>query len=210
MKLLVVAPNWIGDAIMAQPLLRLLRARWPQAHITVLAPPHVAPVFECMDEVAQVLPEALAHGKLQWRARVAIARRLRGEDYARAYVLPNSLKSALIPWLARIPVRVGYTGEARALLLNRRLPNPDKHQRPPMTRWYAELAGADDAASAARAAALDTSGTDRPRLSVDLARATIVKAKYLGSATVTVGSGPATVALPDQGELSALTAKLVV
>ena len=190
MKLLVVAPNWIGDAIMAQPLLRLLRARWPQAHITVLAPPHVAPVFECMDEVAQVLPEALAHGKLQWRARVAIARRLRGEGYARAYVLPNSLKSALIPWLARIPVRVGYTGEARALLLNRRLPNPDKHQRPPMTRWYAALAGADDAASAARAAALDASGADRPRLSVDLARATIVKAKYLGSATVTVGFCP--------------------
>ncbi len=190
LKLLVVAPNWIGDAIMAQPMLRLLRARWPDALITVLAPPHVAPVFECMAEVAHVIPEALVHGKLQWRARVAIARNLRGLRFDRAYVLPNSFKSAVIPWLARIPVRVGYTGEARAWLVNRRLPNPDKRHRPPMTRWYAALAGIDDAPSAARAAALDAGGADRPRLAVELARVAIVKAKYLGSAPLCVGFCP--------------------
>ena len=115
MKLLVVAPNWIGDAIMAQPLLRLLRARWPQAHIAVLAPPHVAPVFECMDEVAQVLPEALAHGKLQWRARVAIARRLRGEgddQIAAAVVLDVELI---------LEGRLGGAAQRRQLRLDRQL-----------------------------------------------------------------------------------------
>src|SRR5665213_1449372 len=58
-----------------------------------------------------------------------------------AYVLPNSIKSALLPWLARIPLRVGYQGEGRVLLLNRRLPNPTG--RPPMVAFYGALAGPD-------------------------------------------------------------------
>jgi heptosyltransferase-2 len=48
-----------------------------------------------------------------------------------AYVLPNSIKSALVPWLAGVPVRVGYHGEGRWLLLNRRLANPAEDGR----RW---------------------------------------------------------------------------
>jgi len=67
-----------------------------------------------------------------------VARELRGR-FDTAYVLPNSLKSALIPWLARIPRRVGYQGEGRFVLLNKRLPNPVG--RPPMVAFYSALAG---------------------------------------------------------------------
>ena len=51
------------------------------------------------------------------------------------------MKSALLPFWAGIPERVGYHGEARYGLLTRRLPNPDKHARPPMVAWYGALAG---------------------------------------------------------------------
>ncbi|HEU4623099.1 MAG TPA: lipopolysaccharide heptosyltransferase II [Burkholderiaceae bacterium] len=187
MKILVVAPNWIGDAVMAQPMLRLLRRRWPNARITALAPAHVAPVLDAMPEVTRTIPTWFGHGGVQLFERVGLARKLRREAFDRAYVLPNSAKSALIPWLAGIPVRVGYAGEWRVGLLNRRLPNPARNAaRPPMVERYAALA-VDDPQRIDR---LDTRHADRPRLTVDPASVAITKAKFLGGAKRTIGFCP--------------------
>ncbi len=132
---LVVAPQWIGDAVMSEPLLARLAARGEQ--LSVAALPWVAPVYRAMPQVAEVIEFPFAHGRLDWAERRRVARALRGRFDA-AYVLPNSLKSALIPWLARIPKRIGYHGEGRYLLLNQRLPNPPG--RPPMVAFYSALA----------------------------------------------------------------------
>jgi heptosyltransferase-2 len=138
-RTLIIAPNWIGDAVMAQPLLALIHQFDPSGSIDVLAPAHVAPVFEAMREVARVRLAPQAHGRLQLRARLATARRLRRERYDRCYLLPNSLKSALIPWMAGIARRIGYRGEARRLLVNAcHEPRPGKQQ--PMVEFYAHLA----------------------------------------------------------------------
>jgi len=134
---LVIAPQWIGDAVMAQPLLAALAARGEV--LTVAALPWVAPALRAMPAVAEVVELPFAHGRLDWAARRRVAATLRGR-FERAYVLPNSIKAALIPWLARIPLRIGYQGEGRPILLNRRLPNPGG--RPPMVAFYAALAGA--------------------------------------------------------------------
>jgi heptosyltransferase-2 len=139
-RTLVVAPNWIGDAVMAQPLIALIQRADPQGSIDVLAPPATAPVFRAMAEVANVIVAPNQHGRLQWRERWRLARTLRPHDYERCYVLPNSAKSALIPWLAGIPERIGHHGEARYLLINRRLPAAAAAGRP-MVEFYADLAG---------------------------------------------------------------------
>ena len=123
---------------MTEPLLRALHARGER--ITVGALPWVAPVYRAMAAVAEVIEFPFAHGGLQWSARRAMARQLRGR-FQRAIVCPNSLKSALLPFWAGIPERVGYHGEARYGLLTQRLPNPHKHDRPPMVAWYGALAG---------------------------------------------------------------------
>jgi heptosyltransferase-2 len=136
--ILVVAPNWIGDALMAQPLLARLRASRPRARIDAIAPPWVAPVLRRMAEIDEVIEADLRHGRLQLAARWRLGRRLRQRGYAEAYVLPNTLKSALPPFFAGIPVRVGFRGEARHGLLNRVLePGP---AREPMAQHYARLA----------------------------------------------------------------------
>ena len=132
MRTLVVAPNWIGDALMAQPLLARLGGT-----IDVLAPPWVAPVVRRMPEVAEVIEAPLRHGALQLGERWRLARELRRRGYDRAVVLPNSWKSALIPFLARIPERVGYVGEMRHGLLNKTFPN----QKQSMPAHYARLGG---------------------------------------------------------------------
>jgi heptosyltransferase-2 len=127
---------------MAQPLLARLRAKHPQARLEALGPPWVAPVLRRMPEVDEVIEADFRHGALQLGARWRLARALRTRGYDLALVLPNSWKSALVPFFAGIPVRAGYTGEARHVLLNRRY----RASGAPMAEHYAALA---DAAAAA-------------------------------------------------------------
>lgn len=133
---LIIAPQWIGDAVMTEPLLRRLHARGER--LTVGALPWVAPVYRAMPQVADVIEFPFAHGGLQFKARRSIAQRLTGQ-FDKAYVLPNSLKSALLPFLASIPERIGYLGEARVGLLTHRLKNPKN--KPPMVAFYSALSG---------------------------------------------------------------------
>lgn len=136
MNSLVIAPQWIGDAVMTEPLMRRLASRGER--LTVGAVPWVAPVYRAMPQVADVVEFPFQHGGLQWRARRSLARDLHGR-FDTAYVLPNSLKSALLPFLASIPRRVGYLGEARVGLLTHRLRNPKG--KPPMVAFYSALSG---------------------------------------------------------------------
>jgi heptosyltransferase-2 len=144
---LVIAPQWIGDAVMTEPLLRRLAARGER--IAVGAVPWVAPVYRAMPQVEEIIEFPFQHGGLQLRDRRRIAKEVEGR-FDIAYVLPNSLKSALLPFLASIPKRVGYLGEARVGLLTHRLKNPKG--KPPMVAFYSALSGDADA------------GIDRPQL----------------------------------------------
>jgi heptosyltransferase-2 len=139
LRTLVISPNWIGDAVMAQPLLQLLKRQHPERAIDVLAPPSVAPVWRAMMEVDAVLETPFRHGALQLKERWKYAQMLRARGYADAYVLPNTLKYALIPSLAGIPRRVGYKGEMRYGLLN--VMHHDDAPPRPMVAFYAALAG---------------------------------------------------------------------
>ncbi len=141
MKALIVAPSWIGDTVLAQPLFRRLHERTPGLQLDALAPRWVAPVLERMPEIAQVVDSPFAHGELSLKARHRLARRLAATDYQRAYVLPNSLKSALVPFFAGIPERIGFIGERRYGLINQRH-TLDKTLLPQMAERFAQLAEA--------------------------------------------------------------------
>ena len=151
-RTLIISPNWIGDAVMAQPLLQLLRAAHPERPIDVLAPPSVAPVWRQMAQVDTVIEAPFRHGALQLKLRWRFARQLRRRGYADAYVLPNTLKFALIPWLAGIARRVGYKGESRHGLINV-MHHDDAAAPRPMVAFYAALARPPAAAPAALPAA---------------------------------------------------------
>jgi heptosyltransferase-2 len=137
-RFLVVAPNWIGDALMAQPLLARLREKLPQARIDVLAPAWVAPVVRRMPEVSGVIETAFEHGTFALRERWKLGRTLKALGYDQALVLPNTWKSALVPFFADIPLRSGYVGESRYGLLN--LLYRKQGAREPMATHYARLA----------------------------------------------------------------------
>ncbi|HEY9532682.1 MAG TPA: lipopolysaccharide heptosyltransferase II [Burkholderiales bacterium] len=134
-RILVVAPNWIGDALMAQPLLARLHERLAELRLDVLAPEWVAPVMHRMPEVADVIAVPFRHGGLQLRERWRVGRSLRSRGYRQAIVLPNTWKSALVPFFADIPLRSGYVGESRYGLLNLLYRKSDS----PMMLHYARL-----------------------------------------------------------------------
>ena len=140
MKILVVAPSWIGDTILAQPFFALLKRKHPAARIEVLAADWSAPLLARMAEVDAVINNPFGHGEFNFFARRTLGRRLAGADHSTAYVLPNSWKSALVPFFAGIPCRIGYQGEARYLLLNERH-RLDTIRHPQLVQRYAALAG---------------------------------------------------------------------
>jgi len=138
-SILIIAPNWIGDAVMTQPLLASLKAQYPESKIDVLASTWVAPIYRACSEVHEVIEAKFEHKQLQWGLRKELASKLALKKYQACFVLPNSLKSALIPWLANIPFRIGYRGELRFGLINVALDNPSKVNRPPMVEHYLAL-----------------------------------------------------------------------
>lgn len=112
--ILVRAPNWVGDAVMALPVLGGLREFFPQARIAVLAVSRVAPLFGAHPQVADVL--LYPPGPEKWRHLWS----LRGQ-FDLAVALPNSLEAALELWLTGAKTRVGYNTDGRRPFLTRAL-----------------------------------------------------------------------------------------
>ena len=117
-KVLVVAPAWVGDMVMAHTLVPgLVRGG---AVIHFLAPPRPAALAKRMPDVAAVHTLKVSRGEFGMGERWRKARRLAHAGFDWAIVLPNSFKSALVPLFAAIGRRTGFTGEARYGLLNDR------------------------------------------------------------------------------------------
>ncbi len=137
-RILIVAPNWIGDAVAAQPLFMRLASRRPNVVIDALSPPWVAPALDAMPEIRKTIANPFGHGAFKPVARWRFARSLTGQ-YDEAYVLPNSWKSALIPLFAGIPTRIGFIGEGRYGVLTR-THVLDEKALPLQVERYAKLA----------------------------------------------------------------------
>jgi len=118
-KILVVAPAWVGDMVMAHGLVRILNRR-EAVTVDMLAPAASAPLADRMPGVRITHLLEIDHGELGWGKRRSEARRLATENYDQAIVLPNSFKSALIPYWAGIERRTGWTGESRVVVINDR------------------------------------------------------------------------------------------
>ena len=110
----VIAPNWLGDAVMSLPLVGMLGAA--DATVAVVSPASTARVYRGMPEVDElaVLPRRTFTRGVGSRARYLA--RTRPDAVV---LLPPSLSSSIGPWLARVPFRVGYRADGRGALLSR-------------------------------------------------------------------------------------------
>jgi heptosyltransferase-2 len=119
-RILVRSPNWVGDAVMATPALRALRAAHPDAEIALEGPPHLEGLYRGLPSYDAFLPAARGVKEVLARARA-----LRAGGFDWAVLLPDSPRAALAPFLARTPRRVGYARDPlRGALLSERLAIP--------------------------------------------------------------------------------------
>lgn len=128
-KLVVRAPNWLGDTIMALPALGAVRRAFPEASLVIAGPPSIAPLFE---EGTPVAPDGILAID-----RTRETQQLRSADADAVLLLPNSFGSAWCASRSGISERWGYGGRGRRWLLTRAVARP--HGVMHHTRYYLAL-----------------------------------------------------------------------
>lgn len=136
-QILIVAPNWLGDAILALPTIEGLISRYPEGRFSLVAASGLTELFIHHPGIAEVIRLDRGIGRL-----AAVGLKLRGKRFQLAVLFPNSFRSALIPWLAGVPCRVGYRADWRSFLLTHPLSRQNGWQREHQSRYYSQLAAA--------------------------------------------------------------------
>jgi heptosyltransferase-2 len=144
-RILVVQPNWVGDAVMATPTLRAIRQLYPDAQISYLMRRYVKPIYTGMPWADKLI--TFRTGRTKAKAGKGqffeLAARLRARRFDLAVLLPNSFKTALVCKMAGIDRIVGYERDGRGFLLSDKLlPVKDrgKFLPTPIVKYYLGIA----------------------------------------------------------------------
>ncbi len=147
LKILVRAPNWLGDHVMASDFYIGLRKAFPHAHVTLVCPTEFVQLAEGFDEVIE-LPKRhrkLVGGWSFWRKRI------REKKFDACVLLTASWSSAILARATGIALRVGYAETGAGWLLTRSAPwlgrESGKHKAQ-LYREVLELLGMPAASSA--------------------------------------------------------------
>ncbi|HMK42831.1 MAG TPA: lipopolysaccharide heptosyltransferase II [Dissulfurispiraceae bacterium] len=136
-KILIRGVNWIGDAVMTLPAIRAVRRAYPKAYIAVLAKPSVAPVYEHLPGIDEVILQYDYHEGL-W-GRIKMAMELRKKHFSTAILLQNAFGAALTAFLAGIPERIGYDRDGRGFLLTKAIPYHNEDMAMHHIKYYLHL-----------------------------------------------------------------------
>jgi heptosyltransferase-2 len=135
-KIVVRAPNWIGDSILALPAIRNLKRNFPDAQIWVAALDWVKDLFSGRDLFEGIIPLQKQSGIKAIRES---SQKIKEFRFDLSILLTNSFASALLFYLARIPQRWGYRKDGRGFLLTRGVPVQKQESRPHQAHYYLNL-----------------------------------------------------------------------
>jgi heptosyltransferase-2 len=143
MKIVVFCPNLIGDTVMATPTIRSIRGQFPDATLTGVIRPHVAPILDGTPWFDELIPFHHRSARRDQKTAAVVSRLRRGRHDV-AVFLPNSFRVAWMAWLAGIPRRIGYVRYGRGFLLTDSLKAPrdndGKFLPTPIVEYYLALA----------------------------------------------------------------------
>jgi heptosyltransferase-2 len=140
MKILVRAPNWVGDAVMAIPALEVIRRTHASAEIAILARAAVADLYRDQPFANRIVEYDNAGRHKGWWGREELVAELRREKFDLAILLQNAFEAAWLVWRAGIPQRIGYARDARGPLLTKPIRVPGGNEIPRHeSHYYLEL-----------------------------------------------------------------------
>ncbi len=136
MKIMIRATNWVGDAIMALPALRVIRQRHADAQISIVARPYVADIYRDQQVCDELIPYDPKGDHRGWSGREKLVAELRTRRFDVALLFQNAFDAAWLAWRSHIPQRIGYARDARSLLLTKPIPVPKPGEIPPHEKFY--------------------------------------------------------------------------
>ncbi len=140
-KIMVRAPNWVGDAVMAVPALRELRRIFADSKITLVARPWVAGLFDGEGLADALISVGDARGVFQkTREFIRQARRLKRERFDLAVLLQNAAGAALAARAAGVKKIAGYPTDGRRALLSIVIPFEPNYKTLHQVRYYLNIA----------------------------------------------------------------------
>lgn len=122
-RILVRMPNWLGDCVMAMPVLASLKDTYPGAVVDIAINESLAGLGELAPFIDSVTPLPQDDPAARKRAFAQI----RGAGYDTLLLLPNSFRSAWELWTYAIPERIGYATSLRSFMLTTAIPRPPRH-----------------------------------------------------------------------------------
>jgi len=121
-KILVRAPNWVGDVVLTTPSLAALRKAFPNAQITVLANPWVLPIIANNPSVDRTMVIDKGRGLVRSiRELTRIISRLRNERFDLAVLFQNAFEAAFLASIGGVRYRIGYNTDGRGFLLTHKV-----------------------------------------------------------------------------------------
>src|SRR3954471_16105091 len=121
-RLVILAPNWLGDAVMALPAIADVRRALAASHIAVAARAAVVPLFQLVPDVDDTIVLGRGASLARIGSWAEMGAELRDGGFEAALLFPNSIHAALLARRAGIPERWGYGGGVRAQWLTRSVP----------------------------------------------------------------------------------------
>jgi len=138
-NILVKMPNWLGDLVMATPLLADLKYKFPDAKITVMCLSHLAPILENDPHISDIYAYERPSGWIHRPQHCEIIDTIRKGEYDLGILLTNSFSTAWWFWRGHVKRRVGFKGNLRSLLLTDAVPVPRNKDKQHLVTTYKEL-----------------------------------------------------------------------
>lgn len=197
-NLVVRMPNWLGDLVMATPILVDLRKLLPEAKITAMCVDKIAGVLEHSPDIDELF---VFSKPSRWSRREQerdIVKRLSKGSYDCGILTTNSFSSAWSFWKAGVKCRIGYGGSFRSNLLNHPLERHEKFDERHLVNHYKELLVPLGWQGSETKPRLACSKTELETARQELARAGVLKGNKIIGINPAAAFGPAKCWLPER------------
>lgn len=138
-NILIRMPNWLGDLVMATPIIQDVRHRWPEAYITAMCQSHVGALLEHDPHLTEIYRFKKPSGWIHRSQHMDMIETLRRGEYDLGILLTNSFSSAWWFWRGHVSNRIGFSGNLRSFLLDKAVPFPANKEKQHLVITYKAL-----------------------------------------------------------------------